>query len=182
MRKVTVLVGSLRAGSNSGKLAKALEKAGAGEFDFHYSSLDLPLYNEDLWKDPPPGVLRLKADIEASDAVLFVTPEYNRSMPPATKNAIDWASRPVGKSSWSGKRVGIVGSSPSSVGSAAAQAHFRSSILPLGVILMGAPEMYFVFKENAIDENGNVAEESAKKILKSYLDKFAQWIDAGKPR
>ena len=177
MRKVAVLVGSLRVGSNSGKLAKALEKLGAGEFEFQYPDLNLPLYNEDLWKNPPAGVLQMKEDIAAAQAVLFVTPEYNRSIPPVIKNTIDWGSRPWGQNSWTGKPVGIVGSSPGAVGSAAAQAHLRSIIVTQDVALLGAPEVYFTFKENAIDAAGNVADAGAQKFLKSYLDRFAKWID-----
>ncbi|HEY0199793.1 MAG TPA: NADPH-dependent FMN reductase [Rhodanobacter sp.] len=178
MHNVAVLVGSLRHGSNSIKLARALEKLGAGSFAFRYPDLDLPLYNEDLWKEPPLSVLRMKKDIETADAVLFVTPEYNRSIPPVIKNAIDWGSRPWGQSSWTAKPTGIVGSSGGSIGSAAAQAHLRSIVIPLQMILMGQPEVYFVFKPDAIDEQGEVADESARIFFKGYLDRFSTWIDA----
>ncbi|MDB6063499.1 MAG: hypothetical protein JWM78_3602 [Verrucomicrobiaceae bacterium] len=177
MRKITVLVGSLREGSNSGKLAKALEKLSAEHFEFHYPDLNLPLYNEDLWKNPPASVLKLKADLAATDAVLFVTPEYNRSIPPVIKNVIDWGSRPWGQSSWKNKPVGIVGSSPGAVGSAAAQSHLRSILVTQDVFLLGAPEVYFVFKPDSIDDQGTVADEGSKKFLKSYTDRFAQWIE-----
>ena len=104
MHKVFVVVGSLRAESINRKFARALEKLGGGRFAFAEANLaDLPMYNDDLWADPPASVLKLKADILAADAVLFVTPEYNRSLPPVTKNALDWASRPYGTSAWKNK-------------------------------------------------------------------------------
>src|SRR6185436_11258651 len=109
MYKIAVLVGSLRRESINLKLAKALAKLAKGRLEFNFLSLDLPLYNEDLWANPPAAVLKLKKDIEAADAVLFVTPEYNRSTTPIIKNAIDWGTRPWGKNSWSGKPAAIAG-------------------------------------------------------------------------
>ena len=97
MYKIAVLVGSLRRDSINLKFAKALAKLGGNRFDFRFVELgDLPIYNEDLWENPPPSVLRLKKDVDAADAVLFVTPEYNRSIPAVVKNAIDWGSEALG--------------------------------------------------------------------------------------
>ena len=127
MAKVAVLVGSLRKESINLAYAKALMKLGASRFDFDLVEIgDMPLYNEDLWENPPEAVLRFKSRIEAADAVLFVNPEYNRSITPAMKNAVDWGSRPWGKSSWTGKPAAITGATPGAIGTAVAQAHLRS--------------------------------------------------------
>lgn len=177
MHRVAVLVGSLRRGSINLKLAKALEALGAGGFEFRYPDLDLPLYNEDRWSDPPAGVTALKAAVEAADAVLFVTPEYNRSVTPAIKNAVDWGSRPWGKSSWTGKPAGIVGASPGAIGTAVAQSQLRSTLMILSLRVMPQPEVYLTVKEGLFAEDGSLADESTAKFLKGYLDKLAAWID-----
>lgn len=177
MLKVAVFVGSLRRESNNRKFAKALAKLGKPNLDFHFVEIgDLPMYNDDLWASPPASVLRLKADIEAADAVLFVTPEYNRSIPPVLKNAIDWGTRPYGKNSWAGKPGSIVGTSPGVIGTAAAQVHLRSIAVVLNIILMGQPEVYFSFKPGLIDDNGDVTDETTRKFLENYLAKFEAWI------
>ena len=112
MFKVAVIVGSLRRESINRRFAQALARLAEGTLEFELVELgDVPMYNEDLWQNPPPAVTRLKQAIEAADAVLFVTPEYNRSIPALVKNTIDWGSRPRGQSSWAGKPAGIVGTS-----------------------------------------------------------------------
>jgi len=180
MHKLAIFVGSLRQGSYNRKLAKALEKLGAAHFACQYPDLNLPLYNDDLWQDPPASVLQLKADIAAADAVLFVTPEYNRSISPVTKNAVDWGSRPFGQNAWKGKPAGIAGASMGNIGTAVAQSHLRSSIVSLGVILMGQPEMYFTFKPDAIDDNGEVVEEKTRTFLQRYMDSLAKWVEVAR--
>ncbi len=177
MHQIAVLVGSLRRDSINRKLAKALETIGAERFDFRYPDLDLPLYNEDLWADPPPGVVQLKAAIAAADAVLFVTPEYNRAIPPVVKNAVDWGSRPWGKSAWPGKPAGIVGASPGAIGTAVAQSQLRSTLMILDLLVMPQPEVYLTVREGLFAEDGSVTDQNTTKFLKSYLDKFATWID-----
>lgn len=177
MYKVAVFVGSLRRESLNLKLAKALAKLGQSKFEFKFVELgDLPIYNEDLWQDPPAGVLRMKGDIAAADAVLFVTPEYNRSIPPVVKNVIDWGTRPWGQNSWAGKPCSVIGTSPGNVGTAAAQAHLRSVLVILDVILMGQPEVYFVSKPGLIDENGNITDNTTREFLQGYLARFEAWI------
>ena len=178
MHKVAVLVGSLRRDSHNRKLARALEALGSDQFTFVYPDLDLPLYNDDLWSEPPAGVLRMKEEIVSADAVLFVTPEYNRSIPAVIKNAIDWASRPYGKNSWAGKAAAIVGTTPGAIGTAAAQAHLRSIIVTQDVYLMGQPEVYFTYRPGIFADDGSVAEESAGAFLKTFLDRFDKWITA----
>lgn len=159
------------------KLAKALAKLGQGRFDFQFASLhDVPLYNEDLWSNPPASVLKLKSDIEMSDAVLIVTPEYNRHPPAVTTNAMDWASRPPGKSSWANKVTSVIGASPGSVGTAVSQSQVRSSLVILGTHLMGQPEIYLTFKPGVIDDNSNITDEHTKAFLEKYLSAFEAWI------
>jgi chromate reductase len=177
MHKIAVLVGSLRRDSINLKFAKALSKLGGSQFDFHFVELgDLPIYNEDLWENPLPSVLRLKKDIAAADAVLFVTPEYNRSIPPVLKNAVDWGTRPWGQNSWAGKPGSIIGTSPGNVGTAAAQTHLRSVLTILDVILLGQPEIYFVWKPGLINDEFEVTDDQTREFLQGYLAKFAGWI------
>jgi chromate reductase, NAD(P)H dehydrogenase (quinone) len=178
MYTIAVIVGSLRRESINRKLAKALAKLGQSKFKFNFVELgDLPIYNEDLWQDPPAAVLRMKKEIETADAVLFVTPEYNRSIPPVLKNAIDWGTRPWGKNSWAGKPASIVGTSPGAVGTAVAQTHLRSVAVILDLILMGQPEVYFVNKPGLIDENDDITDDTTREFLQGYLTRFEAWID-----
>jgi chromate reductase, NAD(P)H dehydrogenase (quinone) len=178
MHTVAVLVGSLRRESIHRKLAKALAKLGQAKFKFNFVELgDLPIYNEDLWQDPPASVLRMKRDIEQADAVLFVTPEYNRSIPPVIKNAIDWGTRPWGKNSWAGKPASVVGTSPGNVGTAAAQAHLRSIAPVLDLVVMGQPEVYLVNRPGLIDENDDITDDTTREFLDGYLARFAAFID-----
>lgn len=183
MYKIAVLVGSLRRDSINLKFAKALAKLGGPRFDFHFVELgDLPIYNEDLWENPPASVLRLKKDVGAADAVLFVTPEYNRSIPAVVKNAIDWGSRPWGQSSWAGKPGSVVGTTPGAVGTAVAQAHLRSVLAILDVILLGQPEVYFADRPGLINDEFDITDDQAREFLQGYLAKFAIWIEQTLPR
>src|SRR5690349_8869203 len=138
MFKVAVFVGSTRESSSNMKLARALEKLGAGRLEFNFVDIArLPFYDDTLWNDPPAEVIGLKREIAAADAVLFVTPEYNRSIPGILKNAIDWPSRPFGESVWTDKPGAIAGATSGVSGTAAAQAHLRSILPVVGVALMG---------------------------------------------
>ena len=178
MHEVAVFVGSLRRESLNLKLAKALAKLGQAKFKFNFVELgDLPLYNQDLETKLPASVVRMKDEIATADAVLFVTPEYNRSVPGVLKNAIDWGTRPWGQNSWTGKPGSIVGTSPGNVGTAAGQAHLRSVMTVLDVILLGQPEVYFVSKPGLIDDNDNIADEATRDFLQGYLTRFDAWID-----
>ena len=178
MHKIAVIVGSLRRDSINKKLAHALEKLADGQLQFHYIDVDLPLYNDDLWADPPAKVTQLKADIAAADGILFVSPEYNRSMPAVTKNTVDWASRPYGHNAWKGKPVAICGASPGSQGTAVMQSQLRSSLVIVETVVMGGPEVYITFKPDVVDTDGAIANEGTATFLKGFLDRFAQWIDA----
>lgn len=177
MHKVAVLVGSLRADSINLRFAKALEKLAAGKLQFFYPDLgSLPLYNDDLWGNPPASVLQFKQDIEGADAVLFVTPEYNRTIPSVLSNAVFWGSRPWGKNSWAEKPGSVVGTSPGGIGTAVAQSHLRSVVTGLEVILMGQPEVYFQTKPGLIDETFEVTDPDTKAFLEGYVNRFAGWV------
>jgi chromate reductase, NAD(P)H dehydrogenase (quinone) len=131
--KVAVIVGSNRRDSINRKLAQALAKLGEGRLAFHFVAIeDLPLYSQDLEGELPSSVVRFKSEIAAADALLFVTPEHNRSIPAVLKNAIDWGARPYGQNSWSGKPAAITGTSPGALGTAVAQLHLRQVLGTLG--------------------------------------------------
>ena len=179
MHKIAVIVGSLRRDSLNLKFAQALARlAGAAGLEFEFVDLaEVPLYNEDLWQAPPAAVLGLKRAVEAAAAVLFVTPEYNRSMPAVVKNVVDWGTRPYGKNSWSGKPGAIVGTSPGAIGTAVAQSHLRSVLVGCGVGLLGQPEVYFVSRPGLISEAFEVTDDKSREFLSGFLVKFAQHIE-----
>ena len=178
MFTVAVVVGSLRRESFNFKLARALAKLAGERLQCRFIAIgDLPLYNDDLWADPPAAVLRFKAEVAACDAVLFVSPEYNRSMTPPLKNAIDWGSRPYGQSVWGGKPTAIAGASPGAIGTAIAQSHLRSTAPTLGMIVMGQPELYLHFTPDLIDAEGIVADERTRAFLATFVDKFVAWVE-----
>ncbi len=177
MYRVAVFVGSVRPSSSNLKLAKALEKLAAGKLAFDYIRIDnLPFYDDASWNDPPPEVIRLKREIEAADAVLFVTPEYNRSIPGLLKNAIDWPSRPFGESVWTDKPGAIAGATGGVSGTAAAQAHLRSVLPVIGVALMGRPEIYFQSRPGAIDDDYDITDEKMRSNLLIWVEQFRRWI------
>lgn len=178
MKTVAVLVGSLRRESINRKFAESLAKLAAGRLDFRFVEIgDLPLYNEDLWADPPQSVLRMKREVEAADAVLFVTPEYNRSIPGALKNAIDWASRPWGQNSFDHLPAAVIGASPGSVGTAVGQQSLRAVLSFCNARQMTAPEAYITFTPGLIDEDGGVTDESTRSFLADFMSEFADHIE-----
>ena len=178
MHDVAVFVGSLRRDSLNLKLARALAKLGKTRFSFNFAELgDLPIYNQDMEADLPASVVRMKKEIAKADAVLFVTPEHNRSIPSVLKNAIDWGTRPWGQNSWAGKPGSIIGTSPGNVGTAAGQAHLRSVMTILDVILLGQPEVYFVSKPGLIDDKDDITDDATREFLQGYLTRFEAWID-----
>ncbi len=174
---IAIIVGSNRRESINRKLAQALAKLGADRFDATFARIDdLPLYNQDIEASLPPEVVRFKNEIAASEGVLIVTPEHNRSIPTALKNAVDWGARPYGKNSWAGKPGFITGTSPGAIGSALAQQHLRSVMTGLGMILLGG-EAYVTFKPNLIDEYGNIGDEGTKDFLQDFVDRFATLVE-----
>lgn len=175
--KIAVIVGSLRAGAYNLRLARALEKLMPEGFSFDYVEIgDLPLYNQDLEADIPAPVVRLKRQVESAQGVLFATPEYNRSLPGVLKNAIDWASRPYGKSSWNGKPSGVVGASPGAIGTAMAQQHLRNILSAQGSPALPTPEVYLQVNEQTIDLEGNISVPATRDFLKSWADRYADWV------
>ena len=175
--KVAVVNGSLRKDSFNKKLALAVAKLAAGKLDLKLVDLsELPLYNQDLEANYPAAAQRVKDEIAAADAVLFVTPEHNRSIPAALKNVIDWVSRPYGTSKWAGKPAAILGATPGQIGTAVAQTHLRSILVAQGIALLGRPEVYFVYKDGVFDAEHNVTDPAGKKILEGFVEAFAGWV------
>lgn len=180
MAHIAVFVGSLRAGSLNHLLATNLEALAPDGTTFSYIDIGtLPLFNQDLEADFPVSAGKMKDTIESADGVLFVTPEYNRSIPGVLKNAIDWASRPGGSNSFTGKPAGIVGASPGSLGTGPAQAHLRSILVYLGTKLMGQPEIYLAHAGSLFDDRGMIVDGS-EEFLKSYIDAFVAHVDSAK--
>jgi chromate reductase len=176
-KQIGYVVGSLRKESHNRKLATALIRLGPADFNFKELRIgDLPLYNQDDDRSQAPEVQRLKSELRTVDAVMFVTAEYNRSIPGVLKNAIDHASRPYGQSAWAGKPAGLIGASPGTIGTAIAQSHLRSVLAFLDMPLLAQPEAYIQVKEGLFDEAGNVANPETKKFLHGWMDKYAAWV------
>ena len=179
--RVAVLVGSLRKDSFNQRLARAVEALAPKNFSFaHIAIGDLPLYNQDHDASPSERVKRHKSEIEAADALLFVTPEYNRSMPGVLKNAIDIASRPYGKNSFKGKPAGVLGASVGAIGTALAQQHLRNVLAYLDVPTLGQPEAFFQLSDALIDANGQLARDDTRKFLQTWVDAFVAWVKTHK--
>lgn len=178
MYNVMVVIGSLRKESFNKKLMHALDQLDHPKLKFNiYDISEVPLFNQDHEMNMPAVVSNLKNEVQNADGVLFVTPEYNRSVPGVLKNVIDWGTRPYGKNVWVNKPTGIIGTSPGVIGTAVAQAHLRSIMVAIGAIVLGLPEVYLVHKNDLIDENHHFTNEDTKKFLQSYLDKFSLWIE-----
>ncbi len=175
--KIAVFVGSLRAASINLRLARALEKLFPADFKLEYVSLgDVPLYNQDHENNMPAPAAKLKQSIADAQGILFVTPEHNRSIPAALKNAIDWGSRPWGQNSWPGKPVGIVGTSPSAAGTALAQQHLRNILAAEGANALTTPEVFLQTTEGLIDDQFNITNEGTRKFLQSWVDRYVDWV------
>jgi chromate reductase len=173
---IAVIVGSLRKDSFNRKLANAIVKLAPSEFTFKQVQIgDLPLYNQDDDTNQAESVKRLKNEIKAAQGLLFVTPEYNRSMPGVLKNAIDHASRPYGESAWAGKPAGVLGASIGVIGTAMAQQHLRNVLAYLDVPTLGQPEVFIQVKDGLFDEAGNIGADS-KQFLQSWMDRYVAWV------
>jgi chromate reductase len=177
--KVCVLVGSLRKASFNRRLAKALISLAPSSMKLDIVEIgQLPLYNEDLETDPPPAQwTAFRQLIKAADAVLFVTPEYNRSVPAALKNALDVGSRPYGHSVWDRKPGAIVSGSPGAIGAFGANHHLRQSLVFLNVPAMQQPEVYVSHVDKLFDEVGNLVNEGTSKLLQQFMQTFAIWVE-----
>src|SRR5690349_8302917 len=166
--KIAVVVGSNRRESVNRKLAEALGKLRSDRLAFQFVQIDdLPIYNQDDEANLPASVGRFKAEIEAADGVLFVTPEHSRSIPAVLKNAIDWGARPWGRNSWTGKVAAVTGTSPGAISTALAQQHLRQILGAQGVVLT-AGEAYLAFKPGLIDADDAVTDEGTRKFLKGF--------------
>lgn len=175
--KVGYLIGSLSKGSINRKLAKALVRLAPPELDMvEISFRDLPLYSYDYDADYPPAGRTFKDAIAAVDAVLFVTPEYNRSIPGALKNAIDWASRPYGTNSFARKPSAVIGTSPGAIGTAVGQQHLRSVLGFCNSPQMNAPEAYIQFTPGLVTDDGEVTNEGTAEFLRKFMDEFHVFI------
>lgn len=173
---IAVVVGSLRKDSFNHKLAQALKTLFPADFSLVEVRIDdLPLYNQDDDGQPSAQVTRLKGEIAAAQGVLFVTPEYNRSIPGVLKNAIDHASRPYGQSAWNGKPAGVIGVSVGPIGTAMAQQHLRNILAYLNMPTLGQPEAFIHHKEGLYDAAGNIGEASLK-FLQGWVDAYVAWV------
>ena len=178
VRDVAVLIGSLRKASLNRRVAHALAGLAPAELRPRVVEIgDLPLYNQDLDEAPPAAWTTFRAAIKAADAVLFVTAEYNRSVPGVLKNAIDVGSRPYGASVWNGKPGAVVSVSPGAIGGFGANHHLRQSMVFLNVPMMQQPETYISGADKLFDESGNLTNEATRKFLENFINAFAKWID-----
>jgi chromate reductase len=178
---VCVLVGSLRKASFSGMLANALMSLAPSSMESEVAEIgQLPFYNQDLERmiDPPPEAwTAFRQRVKAADAVLFVTPEYNRSVPAVLKNALDVGSRPYGSSVWDRKPGAVVSGSPGAIGAFGANHHLRQSLVFLNVPTMQQPEAYVGHAHKLFDEHGNLINDDTRKFLQQFMQAFANWVE-----
>jgi chromate reductase, NAD(P)H dehydrogenase (quinone) len=183
-RRIAVIVGSLRANSNSGRLAHAIAAEAPKSVALDIVPIsDLPLYNPDLdGASPPAAWTAFRDSLKGADAVLFVTPEYNRSVPGALKNAIDVGSRPYGQSAFAGKPAAVVSSSMGPIAGFGANHHLRQSLTFLDMPTLQQPEMYLGSVTEWFDEAGKVKSADTRAFLGKFAAKFADWIETTAPR
>ncbi len=176
--RVGVIVGSLRKGAHTRMLARALPELTPPSLELVDIGIgDLPLYNYDLeTKTPPPAWTSFRAAVKAADAILFVTPEYNRSMPGAVKNALDVGSRPWGDSAWAGKPGGVISLTPGALGAMAANHHLRQVLLAVNIPAMPYPEAYIPDAETLFDESGRLTSDATRQFLQTFMEAFAAWV------
>lgn len=175
--KVGYLVGSLARASINRRLALALARLAPSELELaEIVFRELPLYSYDYDADYPAVARTFKQAITASDAILFVSPEYNRSIPGALKNAIDWASRPYGSNAFTRKPSAVIGASPGSIGTAVAQQHLKGVLAFCNAPLMNSPEAYIQFTPGMITAEGAVTVASTEDFLRNYMAEFADFI------
>jgi chromate reductase len=180
-RNVAVIVGSIRKGSLNRMMAHALIGFAPAALALEIVEIaQLPLYNQDLDSSPPPEWTAFRQRIKAADAVLFVTPEHNRSVPAALKNAIDVASRPYGSNCWDGKPAGIVSVSPGAIGAFGANHHLRQSLVFLNMLPLQQPEAYVGGAAALFDGDGKLVNPGTGEFLKKFMQAFAGWIETVK--
>jgi chromate reductase, NAD(P)H dehydrogenase (quinone) len=175
---IVVIVGSIRKESHTLKVANALAKLAPAALKLDVVTLHgISFFNQDLETTPPTDWLALREKIQKSAGVLFVTPEYNRSIPGVLKNAIDVASRPYGKSSFLGKPIGIISNSPGPLGGVSAAKHLQNILPGISGPILGQPEIYLNGVGDAFDEKGHLIKESLQKVLQQYIDAFAAFVE-----
>ena len=174
--RIAVVVGSIRRESLNRKLADALVRLAPADFTFQHLRIDdLPLYNPDDEAAPTEAMQRLRREIAESDGIMFVTPEYNRSISGVLKNALDVGSRPYGHNAWEGKPAGIVGLSSGACGTAMAQQHLRNILAVLDMPTLGQPEAFIGYYDGLFDADGNIGPKS-RDFLQGWMDRFAAWV------
>lgn len=177
-RNVALVIGSLRKESLNRKLANTLATLAAPDLVLTAVEIgDLPLYNDELEGDPPAAWTRFRGELKAADAVLFVTPEHNRSVPAALKNAIDVGSRPWGHNVWGGKPGAVITVSPGAIGGFGANHHLRQSLVFLDVPVLQQPEAYIGNAGKLFDDQGRVTNPDTLKFLETFTNAFAAWIE-----
>jgi chromate reductase len=175
---VVVIVGSLRKESYTLKIANALTRLAPDTLKLNVVTLhDISFFNQDLEATPPADWLKFRETLQKSDGVLFVTPEYNRSIPGVLKNAIDVGSRPYGKSSFLGKPTGIVSNSPGPLGGVSAAKHLQNILPGISGPILGQPEIYLNGVGDAFDEKGHLTKESLQKVLQQYIVAYAAFVE-----
>ena len=176
-KRIAVLVGSLRKESLNRKMARVLIALAPESLQLEIIEIGgLPLYNEDLETSPPPAWIEFRDHLRSFDGVLFVTPEYNRSVPAVLKNAIDVGSRPYGQSVWNGKAGAVISVSPGAIGGFGANHHLRQSLVFLNVPAMQQPEAYIGNAATLFDPSGDLADEASREFVMNYLTAFAAWV------
>jgi chromate reductase len=179
MAKVAVIVGSLRKGAFTRMMARALPELAPPSLQlFEIEIGDLPLYNEDLETASAPAQwTRFRQQVQRADAILFVTPEYNRSISGALKNALDVGSRPWGKSAWDGKPAAVVSQSPGALGGMAAAHHLRQVLLAVNLAAMPHPEVYIPVVATLFDADGKLQNPQTRELMTDFLRAFAAWLE-----
>lgn len=179
--KVGVLVGSLRKESFNRKIAKAMMELAPESLTLEFIEIgDLPYYNEDIEANAPAAWVNFRNKVKAVDALMFFTPEYNRSVPAVLKNAIDVGSRPYGQGVWNGKPGAVVSVSPGAVGGFGANHHLRQCLMAVDVPCMQQPEAYIGGVTKLLDEQGKLINEDTRKYLGQFMEKFAKWVENNK--
>jgi chromate reductase len=175
---VVVIAGSLRKESFSLKIANALAKLAPATLKLDViTPQGISFFNQDLEASPPADWVAFREKLQRSNGVLFVTPEYNRSIPGVLKNAIDVGSRPYGKSSFIGKPIGIVSNSPGALGGVSAAKHLQNILPGISGPILGQPEIYLNGVGDAFDDKGQLAKEPVQKVLRQYIDAFAAFVE-----
>ncbi|MBN3845732.1 NAD(P)H-dependent oxidoreductase [Paraburkholderia sp. Ac-20342] len=174
---IAVVVGSLRRDSFNRQLAQAVISLAPSDFTFEFIDIgSLPLYCQDYDADYPEAGKKLKERVEATNGLLFVTPEYNRSMPGVLKNALDWGSRPWGTNSWGNKPGAIIGTSLGATGTALAQQHLRNVLAYLDVATLAQPEVFIKHDLSVINEKGEIVNDGTRKFLQTFVDRYVAWV------